>query len=287
MYFVKVIGFQNIKYMLKRSEKVKKSVFMVMPFNNEVAESIYNHSTRPICEEEFDLEVKRADEIFSTNPIFDDIVTAIERSTIIIVDITDRNPNVFYELGMAHTLKQKNTIMITQDNFDEVPFDISHFRIIQYENTVEGKSEYEATLRNTLKTVLSDLKSIFKDEFELVKDIFMNTSKKSNLYYIPAINEVDINLKAKEPITVEGHNDDIGHVGSASSVMVINALKPFLAKGYCKVIGENLLLTDKGKGFADFLKDEGYIPDKINDIILSENYIPIHKRFDQMDNAND
>ena len=266
---------------------MKKSVFMVMPFNNKAAESVYNHSTKPICEDEFDLEVKRADEIFSTNPIFDDIVTAIEKSTIIIVDITDRNPNVFYELGMAHTLKQKNTIMITQDNFDKVPFDISHFRIIQYENTIKGKSEYEETLRNTLKTVLSDYKSIFKDEFELVKDIFMNTSKKSNLYYIPAINEVDINLKTNEPITVEGHNDDIGIAGSASSVMVINALKPFLAKEYCEVIGENILLTDKGKAFADFLKDQGYVPDKINEIILSKNYIPVHERFNQMDNPND
>lgn len=264
-----------------------KSVFMVMPFNNKVAEDNYVHSTRPICEKEFGLEVKRADEIFSTNPIFDDIVTAIERSIIIIVDITDKNPNVFYELGMAHTLKQRNTIIITQDDFDDVPFDIAHFRIIKYNNTISGRSEYEKVLKNTLRTVLTDLKSIFKDEFELVKDILINTQKESNLYYIPAISQVEVTVKADKPITVEGHNDIVGQAGSASSIMVINALRPFLAKGYCEVVGENLILTDKGKAFAEYLKEEGYVPDKINDIILTDNYIPLSERYKQNDNSEE
>jgi hypothetical protein len=83
---------------------MSETVFMVMPFGDEIALSAYRHSTRPIVES-FGFRIQRADEIFSANPIFDDIVTAIEQSSIVVIDISNRNANCCYELGVAHTLK--------------------------------------------------------------------------------------------------------------------------------------------------------------------------------------
>lgn len=72
----------------------KLKVFMVMPFSDEVANQNYEHCIKPICDT-FNLEVRRADEIFSTSPIYNDIVKEIQDASIIIVDITNKNPNVF------------------------------------------------------------------------------------------------------------------------------------------------------------------------------------------------
>src|SRR6187399_1948531 len=151
---------------------MKKKVFMVMPFSNTVAKDAYNLSIKKICERHY-LEIRRADDIFSTNPVYEDIVKEIKDASIVIVDITDNNPNVFYELGMAHTLKRNQTIIITQGEFNKTPFDIAHFRIIKYENTIVGKENLEHQLDLTLKTLLTDYKTINKDIYELIINVLL------------------------------------------------------------------------------------------------------------------
>ncbi|MEA2051755.1 MAG: hypothetical protein U9O90_02890 [Euryarchaeota archaeon] len=104
-----------------------KKAFVIMPFNDEIANDVYKLCTKQVCKE-FDLDVQRADEIFTPNPLLDDIVAAIEESAVIIADISGKNPNVFYELGVSHMLKRTQTIMITHEEYKSIPFDISHFR---------------------------------------------------------------------------------------------------------------------------------------------------------------
>lgn len=72
----------------------------------------------------------RADDIWENQAIIQDIVSLIDRSSIVICDCTDRNPNVFYEIGIAHSLG-KQVILITQKP-DDVPFDLRHLRYIRY-----------------------------------------------------------------------------------------------------------------------------------------------------------
>ena len=140
---------------------------MVMPFSNKVADDNYKHSIKIICEE-FDLEVRRSDEIFGTRPIYEDIVHEIQNSSVVIVDITDKNPNVFYELGISHTLKQNRTIVVTQDDFGNMPFDIAHFSIIVYKNSIGGKVEFEDTFRSTLCILFENKLEYYKEEFNLI-----------------------------------------------------------------------------------------------------------------------
>lgn len=190
-----------------------------MPFSNDVANSNYEHSIRPICEH-FELEVRRADEIFSTNPIYEDIVKEIQDASIIIVDITGKNPNVFYELGMAHTLKQKRTIMVTQDNFKEMPFDIAHFRIIPYENSITGKVNFEKHLKMTLETLLSDYKETFADEFELTIQLFSSTDKQSVLLTLLGINQYKGTINKNDSLQLEGKHPNGEATSSSISVEI-------------------------------------------------------------------
>ena len=159
---------------------------MVMPFGDEVALSAYQHSTKPI-RESFSFRIQRADEIFSANPIFDDIITAVEQSAIVIVDISGRNANCFYELGVAHILKRNRTIMITHDAYNEVPFDIAHFRILKYENTIAGKAKYEDDLKRTIQSITSGLPELYSGEFDAVLDVLDGLDEHAALCAIMSI----------------------------------------------------------------------------------------------------
>ena len=81
-----------------------------------------------------------------------DIWNAIYDARLIIADCTNRNPNVFYEIGVAHAIGQK-VILITQ-NKDDVPFDLRHLRFIDYEYTPRGMREFESRLKQTIQTEL-------------------------------------------------------------------------------------------------------------------------------------
>jgi hypothetical protein len=66
------------------------------------------------------------------------------RIELFVVDFTDRNPNVMYETGIAHTLG-KTVVPITQ-SIDDVPFDISHHRVLPYLSNREGLEELRSKL---------------------------------------------------------------------------------------------------------------------------------------------
>jgi len=78
----------------------------------------------------------RADDIWENATIIQDVVDLIDRSAIVLCDCTGRNANVFYEMGIAHTLG-KEVILITQSPHD-IPFDVQHLRHIRYLNNGEG-----------------------------------------------------------------------------------------------------------------------------------------------------
>jgi hypothetical protein len=68
--------------------------------------------------------------------IMDEVWILLNQSHFLIADVTGKNPNVFYEIGIAHTIG-KYVIVISQKK-DDVPFDIGHLRYIFYECDKEG-----------------------------------------------------------------------------------------------------------------------------------------------------
>lgn len=82
--------------------------------------------------------------IWEQAAIIQDVVSLIDRSRIVICDCSGRNPNVFYEAGIAHTLG-RDVIIITQSEHD-IPFDLRHLRYIKYLNNTQGLDELEKAL---------------------------------------------------------------------------------------------------------------------------------------------
>ena len=128
------------------------SCFAIMPFGKVPGvQEVYRDHVVPVVES-FGFEIFRADDMFGHREVIRDIWNAIGSARIIIADVTDRNPNVFYELGMAHTIG-KDVIIITQ-NTQDVPFDLTHLRHIQYEYTPRGMKIFEKVLLETVRAAL-------------------------------------------------------------------------------------------------------------------------------------
>ena len=95
---------------------------------------------------------KRADNIWEHAVIIQDVVSLIDRSRIVICDCSGRNPNVFYEAGIAHALG-RDVVLITQNEHD-IPFDLQHLRYIKYLNNAEGRSVLATALQGRIQTIL-------------------------------------------------------------------------------------------------------------------------------------
>ena len=125
--------------------------FVLMPFRSNFNRLHHGH-IKPVLEKA-GFEVLRADDIYTPSVIIEDIWEYINKARFIVADVTGRNPNVFYELGISHTLG-KETVILTQ-NDNDVPFDLRHRRYFKYDDDENGWK----SLRITLEKVASSLKS--------------------------------------------------------------------------------------------------------------------------------
>ncbi|NMH26556.1 TIR domain-containing protein [Flavobacterium silvaticum] len=129
---------------------VKPKIFVVMQFTKEYNE-LFEDVIRPIAESA-GYECIRADEFYTSTPIIKDIVESIQSSTAIIAEITPDNPNVFYEIGYSHAIN-KPTILLCDRKREKLPFDLTSFRTLFYENTISGKLKVETSLKKYLDNI--------------------------------------------------------------------------------------------------------------------------------------
>ncbi len=124
-------------------------VSVMMPFSAEFT-PVYD-LLREVAKS-IDLEARRADDIWENQVVINDIVSLIARSRVVICDCTRRNPNVFYEAGIAHAIG-KEVVLITQ-NRNDIPFNLRHLRYVEYLNNVEGLKKLGDEVKNRLNTIL-------------------------------------------------------------------------------------------------------------------------------------
>ncbi len=129
----------------------RAQVFAVMQFSSPYNE-IYSEVIKSVCK---DLEVRvlRADESYTTGLVIADVTRQIRESHVVIAEISPANPNVYYEVGYAHALG-KPTILLADAGSERLPFDVSGFRTVFYENSIAGKRKVEEALRKHLNAIL-------------------------------------------------------------------------------------------------------------------------------------
>lgn len=126
------------------------AVFVLMPFKEPWSNRIWHDHIKPIVQ---GLEVsprfvcRRADDLYGHDVLLD-IVAAIKTAAVVVADITGRNPNVFYELGIAHTYGQR--VVLLAQGTEDIPFDLQRFRHILYEDNSDGYKALERGLKGAL-----------------------------------------------------------------------------------------------------------------------------------------
>lgn len=125
-------------------------LFVVMEFS-EPYKQLYEEVIRPVASK-FDLQAYHAGEVFGPGMILQDIARGIIDAKVVFAEITPANQNVFYALGYSHALG-KPTILLAQGE-RQLPFDISGYRVLFYDNTIGGKKQIEEGLSKHLEAIL-------------------------------------------------------------------------------------------------------------------------------------
>jgi len=132
--------------------------YVIMPFHERYAPA-YTLGIRPAIDnialqrgEKW--ECRRSDDIKVPGSITKEIVTSLHTADLVIADLTGNNPNVFYELGIAHSAGRP-TVIITQHT-EALPFDVNTCRIHAYEASAEGLPKLADSLSVTILDALAN-----------------------------------------------------------------------------------------------------------------------------------
>lgn len=135
----------------------KASCFVLKPFDPRFV-GVFEVLRQTLQSPELNLICRRADDFRAPN-ILETILKHIAQSEYVIADLTDSNPNVFYELGIAHCIKDAENVVILAQSVDFVPFDLRHLRCVIYEQCPSG---LDALRRELLATFQDASKGSFR-----------------------------------------------------------------------------------------------------------------------------
>lgn len=130
-------------------QAVRPKCFVIMPFKTKL-DSVYAVVKKTV--EDHGFECIRADERVTSEPIMDDVKKQIAEADVVVVDFTGKNPNVYYEAGMADAYGKKR-ILLAQSAKD-LAFDIRHIRTIIYSDPMGVGTELHETLCRPLREIL-------------------------------------------------------------------------------------------------------------------------------------
>jgi len=140
------------------------SCFIMMPFGGDF-DAYYRRVLRQAVEASGN-EPVRADEIYSSRAVIDDVCRGIAAANVCIADVSGRNPNVAYELGLAHALG-KPVVLLAQDAAD-VPFDFQHLRVLIYDSSA---SDWEQQLSSRVTSTILEIQKSPDDHRALPTEI--------------------------------------------------------------------------------------------------------------------
>lgn len=127
----------------------QRLVALIMPFDESLKDVC---RTIKSVARSLSLKCQRADDLFDNSILIQDIFTLIFKAPILVCDCTGRNPNVMYEIGIAHLLGRE-VILIAQ-SLDDIPFDLRHHRIIMYKPDRHGLKELRKALVGKIENLI-------------------------------------------------------------------------------------------------------------------------------------
>ncbi len=180
-------------YFAQSKGKIRKGTcFVIMPFS-EKFDVVYSVFKNTLQSKNINLICNRGDDIHKPH-ILQTILDEILESEFIIADLTELNANVFYELGLVHSVKNIEKVVIVSQDVNFIPFDLKQFRCIIYKNSEIGLNE----LKNELEKTFSEAsRNSYRIDLKENHEIFFEkklVGRENNLY----------NFRIKSPYIGEG-----------------------------------------------------------------------------------
>jgi hypothetical protein len=141
--------------------KAGDTCFVMQPFASPHGD-YYEKIFKPAIEKTKLVPVRADAEIFGTGKIIDQVWRGINDAKVLVAELSTRNPNVFYELGLAHALHKP--VVLVSSNEPDVPFDLQHIRVIYYDvnDPFWGNKLIEKVAENILSAMTNPEEAIFK-----------------------------------------------------------------------------------------------------------------------------
>jgi hypothetical protein len=120
----------------------RRTAFVLIPFAGEF-DDVYHYGIIPALRR-CGYNAERPDSLSLTSRVLTEIISHIAKADVVIADLSHTNPNVLYELGVAHSLGRP-TILISSKS-DDLPFDLRDFRVIIYQSIKRLNMQLETAL---------------------------------------------------------------------------------------------------------------------------------------------
>lgn len=141
----------------------KGTCFVMMPFKDPF--DVYYEAIFKPAIIRAKLDPVRADDLFRPSVIVSDLWQMIQDAKLLLAELTTKNANVFYELGLAHALGKP--VVLVSETMDDVPFDLQQLRILLYDKDDPAWGDklsagITKAINETLKSPIEAVPSIFR-----------------------------------------------------------------------------------------------------------------------------
>ena len=134
--------------------------FLVMPFEAPFSAAVYS-ALRSMLET-LAITCHRGDQRVYGSSVMSDVLWGLAVAELLIVDVTGNNPNVIYELGIAHAIRCNKSVLLITQNIDEVAFDLRHLRIVKYTMGHDGLQTLCSELASIITTEILPMRFVYK-----------------------------------------------------------------------------------------------------------------------------
>lgn len=193
------------------SPVAREVCFAIMPFGgwlDDYYETIYCPAI-----EAAGLEPHRADDLYRPSTIVHDIWAYTKKAQLLVADLSGKNPNVFYELGLAHALG-KPAILVAE-SMDDIPFDLRALRIIIYDKNAPDwgnllRTKIEASIKEVLKSPVSAVLPAFLEVKETVPRPTVTSHERDLIEMKQELDLLRREIRSRDLIAPDDRAIDIG-----------------------------------------------------------------------------
>lgn len=198
--------------------------FIIQPFDNGKYDKRFKDVFKPGIEAA-GFEPYRVDQDPNVTIPVETIENEIANSSVCLVEITEDNPNVWFELGMALALGKDCVLICSDERKTKYPFDVQHRKIIQY--STGSTSDY-----NALKSKITErLIAIYEKQekfISLPKNVVKDTMGLSQHEIVVMVSigqNIDSPNDSVNISTIRGDMDNSGFTKIAATIAINNLLE--------------------------------------------------------------